>query len=127
LGGGGLAMTLKMKLSRDLAEELGDAVEQVPTHMGTDAVLAVVSALGPSLTVVTTSLFSPETFHNALHRWCKDSRKPVHVSAQVGANSISIDIDERTAPEMATVVAAVVAKFVATHPDAPASSTPKKP
>jgi hypothetical protein len=120
-------VTLKMTLSRDLVKELGEAVQQVPTPMGTDVVLAVVSALGPSLTVVTTSLFSPETFRAALHHWCKHSRKPVHVSAQVGADSISIILDERTAPEMATVVSAVVAKFLATHPDAAGGSAPKKP
>jgi hypothetical protein len=125
--GGGLAVTLKMTLSRDLVKELGEAVQQVPTHMGTDVVLTVVSALGPSLTVVTTTLFSSETFREALHLWCKHSRKPVQVSAQVGVDSISIVLDERTAPEMATVVSAVVAKFLATHPDAVGGSAPTKP
>lgn len=120
-------MTLKMTLSRDLVKELGEAVQQVPTHMGADVVLTVVSALGPSLTVVTTTLFSSETFRDALHLWCKHSRKPVQVSAQVGADSISIVLNERTAPEMATVVSAVVAKFLATHPDAVSGSAPTKP
>ena len=41
-------MTLKMTLSRDLVKELGETVEQVPTPMGAEVVLAVVSALGPS-------------------------------------------------------------------------------
>jgi hypothetical protein len=125
--GGGLAVTLKMTLSRDLVKELGAAVQPVPTHMGPDVALAVVSALGPSLTVVTTTLFSSETFREALHRWCKHSRKPFHISAQVGPDSISIDLGERAAPEMAAVVSAVVAKFLAIHPDAAGGSAPTKP
>jgi hypothetical protein len=118
-------MILRMTLSEDLVEELGEAVEQVPTPMGADVVLAVVSALGPSLTIVTTRLFSPETFRVALRRWCKHSQAPVQLSARIGGSSISFEFDERTGPEMATEVSRVFAKFLATHPDGAAGSTSK--
>jgi hypothetical protein len=109
-----------MTLSQDLVEELGEAVEQIPTPMGTDVVLAVVSALGPSLTIATTALFSPVAFRDALHHWCKHSPGPVHISARRGRSKVIIDLPDPTAAVMAPEVADFVAKFLATHPDGPA-------
>jgi hypothetical protein len=113
-----------MTLSQDLVEELGEAVEQVPTPMGTDVALAVVSALGPSLTIATTALFSPVAFRDALHRWCSHSPGPVHISGERGGSKFSFDLDERTAAVMAPELAEFVAKFPATHPDGPADQHP---
>lgn len=120
-------MTWTMTLSRDLVKELGEAVEQVPTTMGTEAVLAVVSALGPSITIVTTRVFSPGTFRDALHRWCRRSLGPVHISGERGESKFSFVLDERTAPEMAVEAAQFVAKFLATQPGAVSGPTSKQP
>lgn len=120
-------MTLKMTLSRDLVKDLGEAVEQVPTPLGTEVVLAVMSALGPSLTIVTTRFFSLDIFRDALHRWCRRSPGPVHISGECGESKFSFVFDERTAPEMATEAAQFVAKFLATQPGTVGGSTPKKP
>lgn len=120
-------MNLKMTLSQDLVEELGEAVEQVPTAMGTDAALAIVSALGPSLTIVTTKFFSPEAFRNALQRWCRNSSEPIHISGERRGSKFSIDLDDRTAPEMALQTAEFVARFLAALPDGPGRSTSIKP
>jgi len=120
-------VTLKMTLSRDLVKELGETVEQVPTPMGADVVLAVVSALGPSLTIATTRFFSLDTFRDALHRWCKRSLGPVRISGERGESKFSFVFDENTAPEMATEAAQFVAKFLATQPGALGGSTSKKP
>jgi hypothetical protein len=116
-----------MTLSQDLVEELGEAVEQVPTSMGADIVVAVVSAVGPSLTIITTSLFSPDSFRGALHRWCGHSPVPVHLAGERRGSKFSFDLDERTAPEMAAAAAEFVARFLETHPDGPGTSTAIKP
>jgi hypothetical protein len=118
---------LKMKLSKGLVEELGETVEQVPTSMGVDVVVAVIGALSPSLTIVTTSLFSPDAFRQALRRWCKRTEEPVRFVGEFGRNKISIDLDNRTASEMAAEVSEIVAKFIATHPSEAARSTSKTP
>lgn len=120
-------MILKMTLSRDLVEKLGDAVEQVPTPMGTDIVLAVVSALGPSVTIVTTRFFSPETFRDALHRWCRDSPGPVHISGERRGSKFTFDLDERTLTEMGPKAAEFAATFLAVLPGGPGGSTSVKP
>lgn len=120
-------MTLKMTLSRDLVKELGEAVEQVPTPMGTEVVLAVVSALGPSITIATTRFFSPDTFRDALHRWCRRSLGSVHISGERGESKFSFVLDERTAPEMAVEAAQFVVKFLATQPGVVGGSTSKNP
>jgi hypothetical protein len=120
-------MTLKMTLSQDLVEELGEAVKQIPTPMGADIVVAVVSAVGPSLTIVTTRFFSPDSFRDALHRWCSHSPVPVHLSGERRGSKFSFDLDERTAPEMASQAAEFVARFLETHPDGPGTSTAIKP
>ena len=117
-------MTWKMTLSKDLANELGEAVEEIPTTMGTDIALAIVSALGPSITIATTSLFSSEVFRHALHRWCKHSQDAIHISLGTPASKISIDLDEGTAPQMAQEVAEIITKFIAIHPGGTAGSTP---
>jgi hypothetical protein len=114
-----------MTLSRDLVKELGEAVEQVPTPMGTEVALAVVSALGPSITIVTTRFFSPDIFRDALHRWCKRSLGSVHISGERGESKFSIILDERAAAETAVEAAQFVAKFLATQPGAVGVSTPK--
>ena len=118
---------MKMTLSRDLVKELGEAVEQVPTPMGAEVVLAVVSALGPSLTVVTTKFFSLDTFRDALHSWFGRSLGPVRISGERGESKFSFVLDERTAPEVAIEAAQFVAKFLATQPGAVGGSTAKKP
>jgi len=120
-------VTLKMTLSRDLVKELGEAVEQVPTPLGTGEVLAVVSALGPSLTIVTTRFFSLDTFRDALHRWCRHSLGPVRISGERGESEFLFVLDERTAPEVAIEAAQFVAKFLGTQPGAVGGSTSKKP
>lgn len=121
-------MTLKMTLSRDLVKELGEAVEQVPTPMGAEElVLAVVSALGPSLTVVTTRFFSLDTFRDALHSWFGRSLGPVRISGERGESKFVLVLDERTAPEVAIEAAQFVAKFLAAQPGPVGGSTSKKP
>ena len=120
-------MTLKMTLSQDLVEELGEAVEQVPTVLGADMALAIVSALGPSLTIVATRFFSPEAFRNALHRWCRNSSEPVHISGERRGSKFSIDLDDRTAPDMALQTAEFVTRFLTSLPDGPGRSTSIKP
>ena len=120
-------MTLKMTLSQDLVEELGDAVEQVPTAMGADTALAIVSALGPSLTIVTTRFFSPEAFRDALHRWCRNSSGPIHLSGERRGSRFSIDLDDRTASDLALPATEFATRFFATLPDGPGRSTSIKP
>lgn len=121
-------MTLKMTLPRDLVKELGEAVEQVPTRMGTEVVvLGVMSALGPSLTIVTTRFFSPDIFRVALHRWCKRSLGRVRISGEHDGSTFSFDLDERAAPEMVREAAEFAVKFLPTHPDVVTGSTSKKP
>ncbi len=120
---------MQMTLSEDLVKELGEAVERVPTTMGTDIVLAVVSAVGPSLTIVTTRFFSPETFRDALHRWCGNKNRlgPVHISGERRGSKFLLDLDECTAAEMGPKVAEFVAEFLEIHPDGPGRSASIKP
>jgi hypothetical protein len=118
-------MILKMTLPKDLAEELGESVEQVPTHLG-DIALSLIT-VNPSLTIVTTSLFSAEAFRVALHHWLRRNKERVRFSGEFGRNKLSIDCDERAAAEMADELAEVVAKFLATHPDRAAPPTSIKP
>jgi hypothetical protein len=116
-----------MKLSEDLGRLMGEAVEEVPSTLGTDVVLSVLSAVGPSITIVTTSVFSSGAFRAALRRWCSQRDEPVRFSAVNGSNRLTIDLDEHTAKEMADEVSGIYAKFIATLPDGAAGPVPKNP
>jgi hypothetical protein len=120
-------VSLRMTLSEDLARLMGDTVQEVPTTLGTDIVLSVLSSVGPSITIVTTSVFSSGAFRAALRRWCSQREEPVRFSGVSGRNRLSIDLDEHTAEEMADEVSRIVAKFIATPPDAAAGPVAKNP
>lgn len=108
-------MALTMTLPEDLAEELGEIVERTPASMGPDIVLSVVSALGPSVTIVTTALFSCEAFRLKLLHWCKHRRDqdPVCFIAKSPDIRVSIELDERTAGEMSEEISKFMAKLIA--------------
>lgn len=116
---------MRMTLSEDLARSMGDIVQEVPTTLGADIVLSVLSSVGPSITIVTTSVFSSGAFRAALRRWCSQGEEPLRFSGVVGRNRLSIELDERTAEQMADEVSGIVAKFIATHPDGAAGSAGK--
>lgn len=118
---------MKMTLSEDLASPLGDGVEQVATSMGMDVALSIISSLGPSITVITTSLFSSENFRDTLHHWCKSSKGRIRIIGKKNGETLNLVLEERTANNMAPEIAEVVTKFIADSPNEPAMPALPKP
>jgi hypothetical protein len=109
-------MTLRMTVSEGLAEQMGQIAEQVPSSLGIDIALSIFT-LGPSVTVVTTNLFTSEAFRIVLHRWCKHVSEPTSVTLKAGRDKISLDLDECTANKMAPEISGLISKFIEVHPE----------
>ena len=119
-------MTLKMTLPEDLAMQMDQIAEEVPTSMGIDMAVSIVT-LGPSVTVATTSLFTYEVFRGILNHWFKHTKGPVSITLKDGRSKVSFELDRLKANELATGISEVVTKFIQAQPDKATSSTQGSP
>jgi hypothetical protein len=119
-------VTLKMTLSEDLARQMDQITEEVPTSMGIDMPVSIVT-LGPSVTVATTSLFTYEAFRGVLHHWFKHTRGPVSIALKDGRSRVSFELERHKANYLATEISEVVTKFIQAQPDKATSSTQGSP
>ena len=117
-------VTRRMTLPEDLARQMDQMVQEVPTEMGIQMAISIVT-LEPSVTVAVTSLFTYEAFRSVLHRWFKHTRAPVvSLTLKDGKSELSFKVERAKANNLALEMGDVVTKFIQPQPDKTASSTP---
>jgi hypothetical protein len=116
-----------MTLPEDLARQMDQIVQEVPTDMGIHMAISIVT-LEPSVTVAATSLFTYEALRSALHRWFKHTRAPVvSITLKDGNSEMSFKLPRPKVNNLALEMGDLVTKFIQPQPDKTTSSTPGSP